>query len=120
VDADTGQIETATLTTNDVDDASQLGALLNQVDSPVTLFTVDGAYDHIGVYGEVVARHPEGSVIVPPRASAVPSATAQPAPTKRDRPLQIIAERGRMAGRRVPATTGGLWLTQTLVASSGS
>ena len=31
VDADTGQIAAAALTTSDVDDASQIGALLNQV-----------------------------------------------------------------------------------------
>lgn len=100
VDADTGQIEAATLTTSDVDDASQVGALLNQVDGPVTSFTADGAYDQDGVYGEVVARHSEASVVVPPRSSAVPSATAQTAPTKRDRHLQIIAERGRMAWQK--------------------
>jgi hypothetical protein len=97
VDTVTGQIEAATLTTSDVDDASQVGALLNQVDAPVTSFTADGAYDQDGVYGEVVARHSEASVIVPLRSNAVPSDTAQTAPTMRDRHLQIIAERGRMA-----------------------
>jgi len=37
---------------------------------------------------------------VPPRSSAVPSATAETAPTKRDRHLQLIAERGRMGWQR--------------------
>src|ERR1700741_4546248 len=41
------------------------------------------------------------AVIVPPRSSAVPSATAETAPTKRDRHLQLIAERGRMGWQRV-------------------
>jgi hypothetical protein len=100
IDADTGQIVTATLTTSDVDDASQVGPLLDQVDSPVASFTADGAYDQDGVYGEVVSRHPEASVIVPPRSSAVPSDTAQTAPTMRDRHLQTIAERGRMAWQK--------------------
>ena len=100
VDADTGQIEAATLTTNDVDDASQVGALLDQVDGPVTSFTADDAYDQDGVYGEVVACHSEASVIVPPRSSAVPSDTARTAPTMRDLHLQIIAERGRMAWQK--------------------
>ena len=36
----------------------------------------------------------------PPRSSAVPSATAETAPTKRDRHLQLIAERGRMGWQR--------------------
>jgi hypothetical protein len=38
---------------------------------------------------------------VPPRSSAVPSATAETAPTKRDRHLQLIAERRRMGWQRV-------------------
>ncbi len=46
-------------------------------------------------------RHPEASVIVPPRSSAVPSDAAQTAPTMRDRHLHIIAERGRMAWQTV-------------------
>ncbi len=100
VDADTGQIAAVALTTSDVGDASQVGALLDQVDGPVASFTADGAYDQDGVYGEVVARHPEASVIVPPRSSAVPSDTAETAPTMRDRHLQIIAERGRMAWQK--------------------
>ena len=100
VDADTGHVAAAALTTSDVDDASQVGALLDQVDGPVTSFTADGAYDQDGVYGEVVSRHPETSVIVPPRSSAVPSDTAQTVPTMRDRHLQIIAERGRMAWQK--------------------
>ena len=100
VDADAGQIAAAALTTSDVDDASQIGALLSQVDGPVASFTADGAYDQDGVYGEVVARHPEASGIVPPRSNAVPSDTAETAPTMRDRHLQIIAERGRMAWQK--------------------
>ncbi len=100
VDADTGQIAAAALTTSDVDDASQVGPLLDQVNSPVASFTADGAYDQDGVYGQVAARHPEASVIVPPRSSGVPSDTAQTAPTMRDRHLWAIAERGRMAWQK--------------------
>jgi hypothetical protein len=100
VDADTGQIAAAALTTSDVDDASQVGVLLDQVDGPVASFTADGAYDQDGVYREVATRHPAASVIVPPRSSAVPSDTAQTAPTMRDRHLQIIAGRGRMTWQK--------------------
>ena len=94
VDADTGQIAAAVLTTNDVDDASQVGPLLDQIGSSVAAFTADGAYDQDGVYGEVAARYPEASVIVPSRSSAVPSGTAETAPTMRDRHLQTIFEGG--------------------------
>ena len=95
VDADTGRILAATLTTNDVDDvASQVSALLDPA-GPLASFTADGAYDQDGVYGEVARRSPDAAVIVPPRSSAVPSATAVTAPTQRDRHLQMIAKQGR-------------------------
>src|SRR3954464_1397454 len=48
-DAGTGQIVAATLTTRDVDDGSQVGPLLDQVDGPIASFTGDGAYDQDGV-----------------------------------------------------------------------
>src|SRR5215207_3672704 len=84
VDADTGQIVAATLTTHDVDDGSQAGPLLDQVEGPVASFTGDGAYDQDGVYASVAERHPDATIIVPPRATAVPSRTAERAPTQRD------------------------------------
>jgi hypothetical protein len=37
---------------------------------------------------------------VPPRSGAVPSDTAETAPTQRDRHLRVIAERGRMGWQR--------------------
>ena len=95
-DADTGQIVAATLTTHDVDDGSQVGPLLDQVDGPIASFTGDGAYDQDGVYASVSERHPEAAIIVPPRSTAVPSQAAETAPTQRDRHLQLIAEEGRM------------------------
>jgi len=100
VDADTGRIAAATVTTNDTADAAQVCPLLDQVDGPVASFTADGAYDQDAVYGEVVSRHPSAPVIVPPRSSAVPSNTAQTAPTVRDRHLQTINECGRMAWQK--------------------
>jgi hypothetical protein len=84
VDADTGRVVAAALTTNDVDDGSQVGPLLDQIDGPIASFTGDGAYDQDGVYSAVAARHPEAAVIVPPRSNAVPSETAG------RRPLRVI------------------------------
>jgi hypothetical protein len=54
-------------------------------------------YDQDGVYDRVAARHPEVSVIVPPRSGAVASETASSACTMRDRHLQMVAKRGRMS-----------------------
>src|SRR5204863_9614287 len=86
--------------TNDADDGSQVGPLLDQIDRPIASFTGDGAYDQDGVYSAIAARHPEAAVIVPPRSNAVPSETAETAPTPRDRHLQAIAEHGRMSWQK--------------------
>jgi hypothetical protein len=101
VDADTGRIVASALTDKAVDDGSQVGPLLDQIDSPVASFTADGAFDRDDVYNEVAARHPEAAVVVPPRSGAVPSDTAETAPTQRDRHLEVIAARGRMGWQKV-------------------
>ena len=101
VDAETGRIVAATLTDRDEDDASQVGPLLDQVADPVASFTADGAYDQESVYADVAERHPGADVVVPPRSTAVPSATAETAPTQRDRHLQLIAEKGRMGWQKI-------------------
>src|SRR3954470_22618871 len=104
-DADTGRIVASVLTTHDVDAGSQGGPLLHQVTGAVASVTGDGAYDQDGVSASVGERHPEAAVIVPPRATAVPSATAETAPTQRDRHLERIAEKGRIAWQRASGYT---------------
>ncbi|MDR6775583.1 IS5/IS1182 family transposase [Azospirillum palustre] len=103
LDAATGRIVAATLTDHDVDDASQVGPLLNQIAEPLEAVIADGAYDQSGVYEAVNERHPGAAVVVPPRSTAVPSDTAQSDPTPRDRHLQAIADGGRRAWQ---ATSG--------------
>jgi len=109
VDAESGQIVVAALTTNDVDDGSQVGALLDQVAAPVASFTADGAYDQEGVAAAVAARHRQAAVIVPPRSTAVPSETAESAPTnEHGRAWTSTDERpGRRCLNR-PGFVGGL------------
>ena len=68
-------------------------------------FTADGGYDQDSVSTAVAERHPEAAIIVPPRARAVPSDTAETAPTQRDRHLQHIAEHGRMAWQKASGYT---------------
>jgi len=97
VDAETGRIVASTLTSKDVDDASQVDPLLDQVAGSGASFTADGAYNRDRVYAGVAERHPDAAVVVPPRANAVPSDTAETAPTQRDGHLQRIAEHGRIA-----------------------
>jgi hypothetical protein len=100
LDAETGEIAAAELTTKDVDDAAQVGPLLGQVAGRVASFTGDGAYDQDGVYLAVADHQPEAVVIVPPRAMAVASGTAMTEPTQRDRHLQCITEKGRIGWQK--------------------
>lgn len=97
VDANTGRIMAAALTAKEVDDGAQVGPLLEQITDALSSFTGDGAYDQDGVYAAVAERHPEAAVIVPPRAMAVPSATAETTPTQRDGHPRCIAATGRIA-----------------------
>ncbi len=101
VGASTGRIEAVELTGRETDDGSRVGPLLDQVEGVVASFTGDGAYDRDDVYAGVAVRHPEAAVVVPPRRDAVPSGKAETAPTRRDRHLQLIAERGRTGWQKV-------------------
>ena len=105
LDADTGQIVAAALTAKEVDDGAEVGPLLDQVAGPVASFTANGAYDQESISTAVAERHPEAAVIVPPRSTAVPSETAETAPTRRDRHLQSIAEQGRAAWQKASGYT---------------
>jgi hypothetical protein len=99
-DAVTGRIVASILT--DVDDASQVGSLLDQIAEPVGLFMGDGGYDRTGVYNALDEHHPAATVVVPPRADAVLSATADTEPTPRDR-KKLFAE-----GACLPVLSGML------------
>jgi Transposase DDE domain len=100
VDADSGEIVAVEVTRKDVDDAAMADALLGQIADPIASFIADGLYDQDRVSEAVAERHPNAAVIVPPRAGAVASASAETAPTQRDRHLRMIAERGRMAWQK--------------------
>jgi hypothetical protein len=100
LDAETGQIVAASLTAKEVDDGAAVGPLLKQIAGTVATFIGDGGHDQDDVYASVAEHHPEAAIIVPPRTNAVPSDTAETAPTQRDRHLQHIAERGRMAWQK--------------------
>jgi hypothetical protein len=100
VDATSGEIVAVALTRKDIDDAAMADALLDQIADPIASFTADGGYDQDQVSQAVAERHPDAAVIVPPRAGAVASASAETAPTQRDRHLRMIADRGQMAWQK--------------------
>ena len=58
-----------------------------------------GADDQDKVYEDVAEHAPDAAVIVPPRSTAIPSASAATAPTQRDRHIQKI-EHGRMGWQK--------------------
>jgi hypothetical protein len=64
--------------------------------------TADGAYDGEPVYQVVITHQsdPVPDIVIPPRASAVPSAQSAEAQSQRDHHLRIIAEKGRMAWQK--------------------
>jgi hypothetical protein len=97
VDADTHEIVAAELTPDDVGDVSEVPDLLDQIKADIASLTADGAYDSEAVYDQVARRDPEAAVIIPPRATAIPSGTTT---TQRDRHLETIAKRGRMGWQR--------------------
>ena len=53
-------------------------------------------------YTAVTAGHPEATVVVPPRSSAVPSDAVGTAPSQRDHHLRDITEHGRRAWQVAP------------------
>jgi len=104
MDAGTGRIVASLLTAHDADDGAQIGPLLDEVNGPLASFTGDGAYDQDGVTASIGARHPEAAIIVPPRSNAVPSDTAETAPTQRDRHPSRSPSTAAWRGRHRPAT----------------
>ncbi len=97
VDADTHEIVAVELTPDDVGDVSEVPELLDQVAAGVASVTADSAYDGAAVYAAVADRHPGAAVVIPPRATAVPSETTT---TQRDGHLAAIAKHGRLGWQR--------------------
>ena len=98
IDPDTGEILASALTAAD---ASLVGPLLDQIDRPLAEVIADGAYDG-ELISQAVSRHsPDAAVIIPPRSTAVPSATADTVPTQRDRHILVIQEQGRRGWQKV-------------------
>ncbi len=102
VDPDSGEILASELTSTEEGDASQVGPLLEQITGPIASVMADGAYDGEPVYRAVAERQPDppAAVIIPPRASAVPSPTAETTPTQRDRHIRMIQDKGRLGWQK--------------------
>src|SRR5215211_149835 len=102
VDPESGEILASELTTTEEGDASQVGPLLDRITGRIASVTADGAYDGEPVYRAVAERQPDppAAVIIPPRATAVASPSADTAPTQRDRHLRMIRDKGRLGWQK--------------------
>src|SRR5450830_159687 len=96
VDANTGLIVASTLTEQDVDDPSQVGPLLDQIEQEIGQVTADGAYDGDPTYETIASRDPQIQVVIPPRVTAQPSAQFETNPSTRDTHLLMIQSLGRL------------------------
>jgi len=99
VDADNGMIVARTLTDQDADDPAQVRPLLDQIDVGIAKVTADGAYDGAPTYGTIAAHGDDIEVVIPPRSTAVPGGELGPL-AQRDRHLEMITERGRLAWQK--------------------
>lgn len=111
LDAATGRIVAATLTDHDVDDGSRVGALLDQVEEPLACFVADGAYDQAGVTETVAAHTLDAAVVVPPRSTAVPSATGT---------SNTLPSTAAWRGRNTRDTTSAPWSRRSSAAGNAS
>ena len=104
VNAETGEIAAHVLTEGHADNAAQVPALLGQAEGVILSVTADGAYDGEPTCVAAAARqcHPPTDVVVPPRATAVPSSDKGDggAQSQRDRHIQPMAESGRMGWQK--------------------
>ncbi|HXR89361.1 MAG TPA: transposase [Steroidobacteraceae bacterium] len=102
VDAGMSEIAAHMLTDGNADDAVQAPVLLRQAEGSIASVIADGAYDSEPVYQAAAARQhdPPPDVVVPPRASAVPSTNDPNAQSPRDRHIRFMAEKGRIGWQK--------------------
>jgi hypothetical protein len=100
VDTDTGLIMAETLTDNDVGDPSEVGPLLDQIDTEIASVTADGAYDGAPTYATIYGHWQDIEVVIPPPVTAVLSVDAQHNPTRRDQHIATIAAKGRLGWQK--------------------
>ena len=99
IDADSGEIVAFDLSHKDVDDASHVPTLLDQLTQAPASFMADGAYDRTATYDAILARNSFARYIVPPRKGAVPGPTATISPTQRDRHIRWVEDLERGSRR---------------------
>lgn len=103
IDPDDGEIVASDLTDHDVGDVTVLPDLLDQVEGRIKRFLGDGAYDGDPTYRLLNRRRqalPLPEVIVPPRGADLGLAKAEDLLRQRDRHVEMIRDKGRMAWQK--------------------
>jgi hypothetical protein len=95
IDAATGEIVAAAVTTNDLGDGQLLPELLAQIDADITQVSGDGAYDTHACYTAISARQAQAAM--PPRRGARiwRHGHSHDPPLARDESLRSIRRTGR-------------------------
>jgi Transposase DDE domain len=89
----TQQIEAITLTSNSVDDAAEVEALMRQINKPVKRFMGDGAYDKDKV--REILHNDNIKQVIPPQHNAVTDKKKRIHMTQRDEAIEAIKLTGR-------------------------
>ncbi len=101
LDLVSGQIVCSDLTADDIGDPTALPDLLDQIEGPVDLFLVDGAYDGEPTVETRTDRFcSEIKVTIPPPQKAILSPDAAQNPSIRDRHIADITAHGRTAWQK--------------------
>ncbi len=102
IDAQTGEILAHVLTDKDVGDLGAVPGLLATVEGTLGSVIADGAYDGASVYkaASLCQHDPPPAIVIPPRASSTVNTNDAGTRAVRDRHVQHIAEKGRMAWQK--------------------
>ena len=90
---ETQQIEAVTLTSNSIDDATEVDPLLKQIDKPIGSAKADGAYDKSKARKELNKR--KIKQVIPPQHNAIISIQKQPYLHSRNKAIKEIKSIGR-------------------------
>ena len=103
VDALSGEVQAAMLSTAGVSDAEMVDSLLTQIEEPLVSVAADGAYDKRRVYTSVQTRAPDTAIVIPPRRNARiwQHGNTHAPPHPRDEILRFMRVHGRSKWKEV-------------------
>ena len=96
IDSESQQIQAFTLTSNAVDDATEVESLLGEIKKKVRSFANDGAYDKDKVRQVLIKAGIRQ--VIPPQHNAVPDKKKRQHRTERDQAIKTIEAIGRKEG----------------------